>query len=451
MDLLMIYDTAFKFEYLYCYIQHIINCLNMSTDTFSSDLIIELKEIPDKKVIQVMEQLIETYKERIGSTDQLIETYKERTESANQLIEIYKNRIKDIAREVRDGTYDLEEELDNCDDNSNLSQSLSLFDGDIDIEHILSETKVRYVVQAEDIDLWNRYKQQSAAFWKVEQVPLADDAADWRDLPANWQDYLKLVLAFFASSDVIVVNKLGDIFLKYVTQPDAKCFYGVQLAIENIHSEMYALLIDTYISDVAEKKMLFEALEHYPSVAAKKAFIDTYTNRKLPFCDLLFAMSIFEGVFFCSSFCAIYWIKKKGNGKLKGLWLSNDWIARDEGMHRDFAVALSKRLTRKITEDRAIEIMRAAVLVEKAFVHDCLKTPLPEMNADLMCKYVECVADNLMIAYGFRPIYSTKNPFDWMDKMSLSNKSNFFEVHPSEYQIPDAATTQSDDDWQSTL
>jgi ribonucleoside-diphosphate reductase beta chain len=261
---------------------------------------------------------------------------------------------------------------------------------------------------------------------------LAPDLADWDKLEENERFFIKHVLAFFAASDGIVNENLAERFLSEVQVPEARCFYGFQVAIENIHSETYSLLIDTYIRDAKEKDRLFHALDTVPCVGKKANWALKWINGSESFAERLIAFAAVEGIFFSGSFCSIFWLKKRG--LMPGLTFSNELISRDEGLHCDFACLLYGKLENKLEEWRIREIITEAVAIEKEFVSESLPVSLIGMNAVMMSQYIEFVADRLLVALGYSKAYGTTNPFDWMDLISLQGKTNFFEKRVAEYQ-----------------
>jgi ribonucleotide reductase beta subunit family protein with ferritin-like domain len=283
-------------------------------------------------------------------------------------------------------------------------------------------------------DVWTMYKRAVASFWTAEEIDLNDDMEHWRTrLTDNDRFFISHVLAFFAASDGIVNENLAERFMNDVQIPEARCFYGFQIAMENIHSEVYALLIDTYIRDSAEKSKLLHAIDTIPSVRKKALWAMRWTsNKTATFGERLVAFAAVEGIFFSGSFCAIFWLKKRG--VMPGLAFSNELISRDEGLHCDFACLLFSMLQSPTSEAIVHAIIRDAVSIEQEFVSESLPVSLIGMNAVSMCQYIECCADRLLRQLGFAAIYSTKNPFDWMELISLQGKTNFFERRVSEYQ-----------------
>jgi ribonucleoside-diphosphate reductase subunit M2 len=284
-------------------------------------------------------------------------------------------------------------------------------------------------------EVWEMYKKAEASFWTVEEVDLGQDFAQWERLQENEQRFISHVLAFFAASDGIVNENLGVRFLKEVQIPEARSFYGFQIAIENIHSEMYSLLLDTYIKDPQEKTRLFHAIDTIPVVKKKAEWAIKWIESCDSFAQRLVAFACVEGIFFSGSFCAIFWLKKRG--LLPGLTFSNELISRDEGLHTDFACLIYRLLpdSQKLDSETLTSIVKEAVQLEKEFVCDALPVNLIGMNQTLMSQYIEFIADRLYVALVSEgKIYGTDNPFDWMDQISLQGKTNFFEKRVGEYQ-----------------
>ena len=276
------------------------------------------------------------------------------------------------------------------------------------------------------------YKKAESSFWNAEEIDLASDLKDWESLSNNERHFVSHVLAFFAASDGIVNENLVSNFATEVQLPEARCFYGFQIAMENIHSETYSLLIDTYIKDQKEKMHLLNAIETIPTVQKKAAWALKWCNaNNASFCERLIAFSAIEGIFFSGSFCAIFWLKKRG--LMPGLCFSNELISRDEGLHCDFACLLYSKMVNKLEESRIIEIITNAVEIEEEFVVDSLPVELIGMNSKLMCKYIEFCADRLLGALGCDKYYNAVNPFEWMEMISLQGKTNFFEKRVGEY------------------
>ncbi|MCO5572387.1 hypothetical protein L7F22_026140 [Adiantum nelumboides] len=280
--------------------------------------------------------------------------------------------------------------------------------------------------------VWEMYKKAEASFWTAEEVDLSSDQQHWESLQNNERHFISHVLAFFAASDGIVLENLAVRFMKEIQVPEARAFYGFQIAIENIHSEMYSLLLETYIRDQKEKARLFNAIETVPCVAKKAEWALRWIGSQSSFAERLVAFACVEGIFFSGSFCAIFWLKKRG--LMPGLTFSNELISRDEGLHCDFACLLYTLLENKLTQASVQEILCDAVEIEKEFVCEALSCDLVGMNSTLMSHYIEFVADRLMVALGHSKVYNARNPFDWMELISLQGKTNFFEKRVGEYQ-----------------
>ena len=301
------------------------------------------------------------------------------------------------------------------------------------MEPILKENKDRFVLfPIQHKEIWNMYKQAEASFWTAEEIDLSPDLHDWEHrLTPDEQYFIRHVLAFFAASDGIVNENLAINFMNEVQYPEARCFYGFQIMIENIHAETYSLLIDTYIKDQEEKHRLFHALETIPCVSRKGNWALRWIS-KGSFAERLVAFAAVEGIFFSGSFCSIFWLKKRG--LMPGLSFANELISRDEGLHCDFACMLYTQLQHKLPQETVKEIIVNAVEIEKEFVIDALPVKLIGMNSTLMCQYIEFVADRLLVSLGCPKAYYATNPFDFMELISLQGKTNFFERRVSEYQ-----------------
>jgi ribonucleoside-diphosphate reductase beta chain len=277
------------------------------------------------------------------------------------------------------------------------------------------------------------YKNQQHSFWTAEEIDLAQDLTDWNEkLNDNEKHFIKMILAFFAASDGIVNENLAENFLKEVQYPEAKSFYGFQIMMENIHSETYSLLIDTYIKDSDEKDRLFHAIDNYESIKKKADWALKWIDSD-SFAERLIAFAAVEGIFFSGSFCSIFWLKKRG--LMPGLAFSNELISRDEGLHCQFACLLhNKHIQNKVTPERIKEIICSAVDIERTFITESLPVSLIGMNDKLMQQYIEYVADFWLVELGCQKVYNSENPFDFMEMLSLQNKSNFFEKRVAEYQ-----------------
>ena len=286
------------------------------------------------------------------------------------------------------------------------------------------------------------YKKAEASFWTVEEVDLSSDIKDWSRLTDDEKHFVSHILAFFAASDGIVLENLSARFMNDIQIPEARCFYGFQIAIENIHSEMYSILIDTYINDTAEKEHLFKAMNTIPCVAKKSEWAVKWIGSSATFAERLVAFAAVEGIFFSGSFCAIFWLKKRG--LMPGLTFSNELISRDEGLHCDFACLLYKHLINKLSQERLLEIITEAVNIEKEFICDALPVRLIGMNSEWMSQYIEYVADRLMVSLGHEKHYNSTNPFDFMELISLQGKTNFFEKRVADYAKAGVANSKVD-------
>jgi len=280
--------------------------------------------------------------------------------------------------------------------------------------------------------VWEMYKKHEASFWTAEEIDLSQDTKDWEKLNQSEKHFIKHVLAFFAASDGIVLENLGTNFSTEVQIPEARAFYGFQIAMENIHSETYSLLIEQYVRDDAEREGVFKAIQTMPAVRAKAEWAVQWMNDENCFAERLVAFAAVEGILFSGAFCSIYWLKKRS--MMPGLTFSNELISRDEGLHADFACLLYSMLQNKLPDDVVHDIIRGAVETEKAFICEALSCDLIGMNSDLMTTYIKFVADRLLVALGHPKIYEVKNPFDWMELISLQGKTNFFEKRVGEYQ-----------------
>jgi len=292
--------------------------------------------------------------------------------------------------------------------------------------------------------VWEMYKKHEASFWTAEEIDLSQDTKDWEKLTDSEQHFIKHVLAFFAASDGIVLENLSSQFSTEVQIPEARAFYGFQMAMENIHSETYSLLIEQYIRDPAEKERIFDAIHTMPAVREKAEWALQWMQRENSFAERVVAFAAVEGILFSGSFCAIYWLKKRG--LMPGLTFSNELISRDEGLHTEFACLLYSMLQNQLPDAVVHDIIRGAVDAERRFICDALSCDLIGMNNELMTKYIEFVADRLLTALGHPKLFGATNPFDWMELISLQGKTNFFEKRVGEYQKAGvmASTTDSD-------
>lgn len=308
------------------------------------------------------------------------------------------------------------------------------YHGDDFVEPLLKDNPNRFVVfPIQYADIWHMYKKAEASFWTVEEVDLSRDMAHWKELNRNERHFISHVLAFFAASDGIVNENLAERFIREVQVTEARCFYGFQIAIENVHSEMYSLLINTYIGERLERDYLFNAIQTMPCVAKKAKWAMAWTSsEKATFAERLVAFAAVEGIFFSGSFASIFWLKKRG--LMPGLTFSNELISRDEGLHCDFACLLFRHIIRKPYDERVVQIVNEAVRIEQEFLTDALPVNLIGMNCDLMKQYIEYCADRLLVELGVPKYYLSKNPFDFMEQISLEGKTNFFEKRVGEYQ-----------------
>jgi len=289
------------------------------------------------------------------------------------------------------------------------------------------------------------YKQAVATFWTPEEINFSQDRTDWQKLSPQEQHFIKHILAFFAGSDGIVMENLAKRFMSDIELPEVRAFYSYQLFIEQIHSETYSLLLDTYIQDAQEKTKLFNAVDTVPCVKKKADWAMKWINSTTaPFAQRLLGFAAVEGIFFSGSFCAIFWIRATKKGALPALTQSNELISRDEGMHTDFAVLLYSMLVNKLSKEIVYDLIKEAVEIEKEFVTEALSCKLIGMNAELMKQYIEFVADRLVVQIGYEKIYRATNPFNFMELISLRQKNNFFEVKVSEYKKANVGTTAKD-------
>ena len=302
-------------------------------------------------------------------------------------------------------------------------------------EPLLTPDKSRYVMfPIKDNDIWNMYKKQIDCFWVVQEVDLSKDLNDWNKLSSDEQKFISMVLAFFSSSDGIVMENLAVRFMNDVQLSEARAFYGFQIAMENIHSEMYSTLIDTYIKDLEERDQLFNAIDRYPCIAKKADWAKKWINdTRSSFATRLVGFAVVEGIFFSSAFASIYWIKKRG--LMPGLTFSNQLISRDEALHTEFAVLLYTKLQKKLSKQKMAEIITEAVEIEKEFITEAIPCKMIGMNSKMMIQYIEFVADRLLVQLGYEKIYNSANPFDFMELISMETKVNFFERTNSEYAL----------------
>ena len=300
---------------------------------------------------------------------------------------------------------------------------------------LFQEDDNRFVMfPVSDQIIWKMYKKQIDCFWRPEEIDTSKDLTYWENLSQNEKYFIKMILAFFAESDGIVLENLGVRFMTEVQLPEARAFYGFQIAMENIQSETYSILIDSYIKDADEKTKLFQAITNFPCIEKKAKWALKWINdKKSNFATRLIAFACVEGIFFSGAFCSIYWLKKRGI--MPGLTFSNELISRDEALHTEFAVYLYSRLEKKLYKKKIQEIIEDAVTIEKEFINEALPCRLIGMNSALMSQYIEFVADRLAIQLGIEAIYKSSNPFDFMEMISLEQKTNFFESRVSEYSL----------------
>ncbi len=300
-------------------------------------------------------------------------------------------------------------------------------------EPILKPNPNRYVLfPIQNQEIWRMYKKHVASFWVAEEIDLTRDKKDWDLLNDNERYFIKMVLAFFAGSDGIVLENINENFINEVQLPEARCFYAFQGAMENIHSETYSLLINTYIKDDKEKDKLLNAITTIPCIKIKAQWCFKYMNKSKSFQERLVAFACVEGIFFSGSFCSIFWLKKRG--LMPGLTFSNELISRDEGLHTDFACLLYRQCVSKLSDKKIHQIVKDAVECEKNFICDALPCKLIGMNSDMMKQYIEFISDRLLFSLGHSKIYNVTNPFDFMEMISMNGKTNFFEKKVSEYQ-----------------
>jgi len=291
---------------------------------------------------------------------------------------------------------------------------------------------VMFPIQHEDI--WQMYKKQVDCFWRAEEIDLTKDYKHWETLSKDEQYFLSMILAFFAASDGIVLENLAERFMSEVQLSEARAFYGFQIAMENIHSEVYSLLIETYIKDQCQKQVLFSAIDHFPCIKKKSDWAQKWIHDKQSgFASRLVAFACVEGIFFSGAFCSIYWMKKRG--LMPGLTFSNELISRDEALHCEFAILLYSKMIKKLSKDQIHEIIKDAVDIETEFICEALPCRLIGMNSNMMTQYIQFVADRLCVQLGYDKIYNTTNPFEFMEMISLQSKVNFFERTNDSYAL----------------
>lgn len=308
-------------------------------------------------------------------------------------------------------------------------------------EPLLTSDDNRFVMfPIKDQDIWKMYKKQVECFWRAEEIDLSKDVNHWEALNGDEKHFISMILAFFAASDGIVLENLAVRFMGDVQLAEARAFYGFQIAMENIHSESYSLLIDTYIKNNEEKTKLFNAIDNFPCIKKKSDWAQKWIkDNRSSFATRLVAFACIEGIFFSGAFCSIYWLKKRG--LMPGLTFSNELISRDEALHTEFAVLLYNKLQKKINKSRIHEIIKEAVDIEIEFICDALPCRLIGMNSELMSQYIKFVADRLLLQLGYDKIYNVANPFDFMELISLEGKTNFFERKVGEYGLANKTKT----------
>jgi ribonucleoside-diphosphate reductase subunit M2 len=295
-------------------------------------------------------------------------------------------------------------------------------------------------------DIWAMYKKQIDCFWRAEEIDLSKDLNHWDTLTADEKHFISMILAFFAASDGIVLENLAQRFMSDVQISEARAFYGFQIAMENIHSETYSLLIETYIKDKEEKHKFFNAIENYPCIKKKSDWAQKWIHdNRSSFATRLVAFACIEGIFFSGSFCSIFWLKKRG--LMPGLTFSNELISRDEALHCEFAILLYSKLEKKVTKAKIHEIIKECVEIEIEFICEALPCRLIGMNSDLMGQYIQFVADRLCVQLGYPKIYNAANCFDFMEMISLESKTNFFERRIGEYALANVKKSESDFDF----
>jgi len=302
-------------------------------------------------------------------------------------------------------------------------------------EPLLTPNDKRFVMfPIQDENIWAMYKKQVDCFWRAEEIDLTKDLSHWEGLNKDEQHFISMILAFFAASDGIVLENLAMRFMTDVQLSEARAFYGFQIAMENIHSQTYSLLIETYIKDEMEKDRLFNAIENFPCIQKKAQWAQKWIgDNRSSFAKRLVAFACVEGIFFSGAFCSIYWLKKRG--LMPGLTFSNELISRDEALHTEFAILLYNKLVKKMNKLKIYEIIKEAVEIEIEFICEALPCKLIGMNSQLMTQYIQFVADRLVVQLGYDKIYNASNPFDFMELISIEQKTNFFESRVSDYAL----------------
>ena len=288
-------------------------------------------------------------------------------------------------------------------------------------------------------DIWKMYKKQMDCFWRAEEIDLSKDLTHWESLNGDEKHFISMILAFFAASDGIVLENLASRFMNEVQISEARAFYGFQIMMENVHSETYSLLIESYIKNKEEKSKLFNAITNFPCIKKKSDWAQKWIHdNRSSFSTRLVAFACVEGIFFSGAFCSIYWLKKRG--LMPGLTFSNELISRDEALHTEFAILLYSKLNKKTEKSRVYEIIKEAVEIETEFICEALPCKLIGMNSEMMTQYIKFVSDRLIVQLGYKKIYNVTNPFPWMELISLEGKTNFFERHVSEYSLANKQT-----------
>lgn len=311
-------------------------------------------------------------------------------------------------------------------------------------EILLRDNPDRFVLfPIQEQDVWKMYKKHENSFWTAEEIDITEDRKQWPMLTQGERFYIKRVLAFFAGSDGIVLENLAERFLKEVQLPEARCFYGFQIAMENIHSETYSIMLEAFSDSADERRELFAAIRTIPTIKCKADWAMRWIKSpSATFGERLVAFAVVEGIFFSGAFCSIFWLKKRG--LMPGLTFSNELISRDEGLHCDFAIMLFKMLKNKPSVETILEIVKDAVAIEKLFIIEAIPVALIGMNSQLMCQYIEFVADRMLACLNCPRVWNVKNPFDWMEMISLAGKTNFFEKRVGDYQRPANSFIQQD-------
>ena len=291
-------------------------------------------------------------------------------------------------------------------------------------------------------DIWKMYKKQMDCFWRAEEIDLSKDLTHWESLNGDEKHFISMILAFFAASDGIVLENLASRFMNEVQISEARAFYGFQIMMENVHSETYSLLIESYIKNKEEKSKLFNAITNFPCIKKKSDWAQKWIHdNRSSFSTRLVAFACVEGIFFSGAFCSIYWLKKRG--LMPGLTFSNELISRYEALHTEFAILLYSKLNKKTEKSRVYEIIKEAVEIETEFICEALPCKLIGMNSEMMIQYIKFVADRLILQIGYKKIYNVTNPFPWMELISLEGKTNFFERHVSEYSLANKDTNDA--------